>query len=132
MLAALAAGKILLDVHSYPYGEKTDNTVFAKDSTARKLNAWSCDLFFIVLDDNSLAFFKKVYKLVREELPQYDVRGFRGNKKLDLIYEGSKLGRPSVLIEAGEHLTSAQLKELGESIARAVCAVKNENKTTRS
>jgi hypothetical protein len=125
MIAALVPGVVLLDVHSYPYGEKTDNTVFAKGSAAFGLNAWSCDLFFIVPDEQSLVFFKKIYKAVREALPQYDVRGFKGNKKLDLIYEGSKRGLPSVLIEAGEHLTPAQLKELGETIARAVKNEKN-------
>ncbi len=122
MLTAMKLGVILLDIHSYPHGEKTDNTLFVRGSMAHKTNAWSCDIFFIVCDAASMAFFTKILARVHEALPAYDIKGFMGNKKADLINQASRRGLLGALIEAGEHLSSAQLKELAAAICAALAS----------
>lgn len=122
MIDAIVSGKykILIDAHSYPHAEQTDNTIFARQSKAHTANTWDADLFFVVNDSDELSkhFFARVMAYVRaqQQHKSQDLRLCAGNDKLDLIRRGHQAGLYSVLIEVGEHLTKDQVADLAASI----------------
>lgn len=113
---------LLIDAHSYPHREQTDNSIFAARSKAHDGNTWDADLFFIVNDNDkkSKLFFARVMDRVRSEHQSYDLRLCAGNNKPDLIHKGYQAGLLSALVEVGEHLTSDQVAQLATSISRSI------------
>ncbi len=128
MLEAIRGGRhwLLMDAHSYPHRVPADNTIFARDSSAHKHNAWDADLFFVVnwRDKTSQDFFTAVLGRVRRLLALKggagDLRCLSGTDKLDLTHQGYTAGLHSVLIEVGEHLEEPRVAQLAAAIMTSV------------